>query len=204
MSLPFDDDQLRAAYAPGKRRGPDCPTPDALLAAVRGEGVEAERLRVLDHALQCESCRSELALLHAVSDPGAAKAQRGSVLRRRAIPLALAATVLLAFGLARVFRPTDEILSERGGTSDVVLVSPANGNSVGDSVTFVWRPVTRALDYQLEVTDNEGTILSTTVTTDTTWRPGTPLPPGECRWWIIAHLDDRTERRSETWVLKAR
>ena len=72
MSRSFDDEALRAAYEPALREtstthGPDCPTETQLFAAVRGEGDEPERLRVLDHALKCPACRRDLALLHAVA-----------------------------------------------------------------------------------------------------------------------------------------
>jgi hypothetical protein len=62
MSRDFDDEALRAAYEPALREsttthGRDCPSETALLSAVRGEGSEAERLRVLVHALKCPACR---------------------------------------------------------------------------------------------------------------------------------------------------
>src|SRR5215218_1172637 len=111
MSDQFDDEQLRAAYEPSLRgrradHGASCPSPDALLAAVRGEGAERQRLEVLDHALRCNACRPELALLHSVSGPAAelklVTRQRGSW--QRFVPWAAAASIMLAVGLVTVDR----------------------------------------------------------------------------------------------------
>jgi len=110
MSPQFDDEALRAAYEPALREsatthGPDCPTEQELLSAVRGEGDEAERLRVLDHALKCPACRRDLALLHAVSsEPRAARRVIRDLSWQRWMPAALAASLMLAAGLAGVDR----------------------------------------------------------------------------------------------------
>ena len=66
MSGHFDDDALRAAYEPALRdstttHGPDCPSESALLAAVRGEGSQAERLRVQAQIQAEETDRLRLA-----------------------------------------------------------------------------------------------------------------------------------------------
>jgi hypothetical protein len=203
MNQPFNDDQLRAAYQPTKRRGPDCPSPDALLAAARGEGPEAERRRVLDHALSCADCRPELALLSSVSEPVSKSVSIADRLRQRAMPIALAATVVLAIGVASLIRK-NESTTVRGGTSDVVLASPANGaRAEGDEVTFVWRPVPGALSYTLEVSAADGTIIHTVRTTDTVAAGPSPrLAPGDQRWWVRVKTDDGSERRSETRLLR--
>src|SRR4051794_13197107 len=111
MSRQFDDEALRAAYAPAlgestTKHGPDCPTEIELLAAVRGEGDEAARLRVLDHALKCPACRRELALLDAVSRGEKSAATRRTVERSspRWMPVALAASLMIAVGVAGVTR----------------------------------------------------------------------------------------------------
>ena len=68
----IDDELLRTAYAVHLRRDADrveasvCPSPEALLALVRREGAEADRLAVLDHVMSCAHCRAEFDLLRAV------------------------------------------------------------------------------------------------------------------------------------------
>ncbi len=160
MSERFDDEGLRQAYAPRLRRpaahGPECPAPDALLAAVRGEGPEAERLRVLDHALSCAACRPELALLHTVSG-GASTTRPVATLPnrwRRLAPLALAASVLIAvgiFGAERFLNRNAPEPTRSAGGDAPVLAAPADRAALSDgTVGFAWHPMPGALRYTLE------------------------------------------------------
>jgi hypothetical protein len=207
MNDRFSDEELRAAYAPKARaskRGPDCPSPEALLAALRGEGEEAERLRVLDHALRCDVCRPELALLHSVSGASSSPAGRMPTTWRRFIPVAAAASiVLIALVGLNQFLNRDGVM--RGaGSSDVELVTPAsNATITGDSTRFLWHTVPGAIRYTLEAAASDGTIIATRETTDTT--VVVKLTAGneaDVRWWIKASMDDGTEKRSEPRVLR--
>jgi hypothetical protein len=179
----------------------DCPTPDALLAALRGEGAEGQRLRVLDRALQCDACRREMALLHAVSEP-----PRRAVVARpwvRTTSLAIAASALLAVGLYGVRRRDGRDEVTRAGPAELTLVAPAPGSVRGDSVAFVWRPVAGAFEYTLEVDAADGAVLLTRSGADTAVvapLPGAAL--GELRWSVRARLDDGSERRSESRPLR--
>jgi len=215
MSPQFDDEALRAAYEPALREsatthGPDCPTEQELLSAVRGEGDEAERLRVLDHALKCPACRRELALLHAVSSGEKSAAPR--VVREiswNRWPAALAASLMLAAGLVGVVRLRTrgvEDITRAGGVAGPVLVTPANGAAVRPGlVRFVWRPIPEVIQYTLEVDATDGTVLFSSPTRDTTFSASIALTAvGENRWLIRAKLQDGSEKRSETWVLKVR
>lgn len=211
MNSEFDDDELRDAYAPLLRqttttKRQDCPAPEALMAALRGEGPEAERLRVLDHALRCPACRPELALLRTVSAGGTAETGRRfrpGTWARAVIPLAAAAVAVLAVGVwFGQRRPVDVTRANGGG--ELALVEPAPGSALGDGpVTFVWRAVEGAIRYTLEVDAPDGTVVYSTETTDTT--AGAALTAtGELRWWVRAHLDDGSERRSEARVIRLR
>jgi hypothetical protein len=218
MSRDFDDEALRAAYEPALREstpthGPDCPSETALLSAVRGEGSEAERLRVLDHALRCPACRRDLALLHAVSGPNRTPARRAfrDVSWRTWGPAALAASLVLGAGLAGVIRVRGRGAEEitRSGTSadgGPVLVTPANGAAVRvGPVEFVWRPISGVIQYVLEVDATNGTVLFSSLTRDTTLRASiAPAAVGDNRWLVRAKLQDGSEKRSETWVVKVR
>lgn len=215
MSPNFDDEALRAAYEPALREsttthGPDCPTESELLSAVRGAGDEAERLRVLDHALKCSACRRELALLHAVSSGERGAAPRAiRHLTWHRWPAALAASLVLAVGLAGVIRwrtPGTEDITRAGTAAGPVLVTPANGAAVSAGlVRFVWRPIPGVIQYTLEVDATDGTVLVSSSTRDTTFRA--PIPPtavGENRWLVRAKMQNGSERRSDTWVLRVR
>jgi hypothetical protein len=64
------DARLRDLYArglhtPDERRG--CPDADTMLALVRGEGAEEQRLATIDHVMSCEACSREFELLRALA-----------------------------------------------------------------------------------------------------------------------------------------
>jgi anti-sigma factor RsiW len=216
MSSAFDDKELRAAYEPALREsttthGPDCPTESELFAAVRGEGIEAERLRVLDHALKCPACRRELALLHAVSTGETVAASRN--IRERSwknwVPAALAASLVLVAGLAGLARlrvRTSDEVTRAGAAAGPALVTPANGAAVRSGlVSFTWRSMPAVIQYTLEVDAADGTVLVSSPTRDTTLRaPIAATAVGENRWLVRAKLQDGSEKRSEAWVLKVR
>ena len=218
MSERFDDDELRAAYvrvgATDTTRGAECPTPESLAAAVRGEwtGSDAERLHVLDHAMRCAACRPEAALLHALGAPprrGVAMRDRVWPVNRRAT-LAAAATVLVAVGLyganrgQRATRADD--LTRGTVDGDLALVAPASAAAgTSDSIAFVWRSVAGAFRYTLEVDAADGSVLYTATTVDTALvAPLGGVPRGEHRWSVRARLDDGSERHSESRPLRLR
>ena len=218
MTREFDGDELRSAYEPALRvaateHRPDCPSAEALQAAVAGKGAERERLVVLDRALTCPACRRELALLQAI---GAVESrERTAVVRRsawtRLVPLAVAATVLLAVGLTAVniwrgkAAPLDDVL-RAGLTGAPVLLAPASGAAVSqEQLQFVWRTVPGALRYSLELDASDGTVLFGATTNDTSYtRSLVGTPVGEHRWLVRARMDDGTERRSEARILRVR
>ena len=159
MNDRLSDEDLRAGYSAGTRaprrvHGPDCPGPDVLLAALRGEGTEDERVRILDHALQCDACRPELALLHSVSTEGASSAPSGRVpfAWRRFVPVAAAASIaLVSLVVLKQFFNAENVM--RGGTNDVELIAPPdNATLAATSANFVWHSVPGAIRYTLEIT----------------------------------------------------
>lgn len=208
MSERFEDEELRAAYATiatdaTATHQPDCPSSEELLAAARGEGSRDVRLRVLDQALRCAACRRELALLHAVS--GVSEKER-SALRlhawRRWVPLAAAAVLVLSVGLLTFERsPADNVV--RGMGDDLALVAPEAGASHGAGpITLVWQRVPDALRYTVEVDAADGRVLYGTSTTDTVHLvPDGTLRVRETRWWVRAHMNDGSERRSNARTL---
>ena len=216
MSGPMNDDELRNAYAPALRtpsggRGPDCPEPEALLAAVQGAGHEAERLRILDHALGCAYCRRELALLHAVSNaaPQARSVAVRSFAWRRFLPLAAAASLLLAVGVFSVnqWRDTAGDATIRAiDAGQPALLGPAAEAAVPrGALTFVWRPVDGAFRYTLEIDAADGTLLFSAATSDTVLTARLDrIAPGRHHWLVRARMNDGSELRSETRVLELR
>ena len=217
MPRPFDDDALRAAYEPMLREsttthGADCPSETELFAAVRGEGDPTVRLRVLDHALKCAACRRELALLHAVANGETRAAPRAIRERswRRWMPAGalLAASLVVAVGVASVARfrdrGTEDVTRAAGPAGGPRLVAPANASAVRPGlVQFVWRSIPGVIQYTLEVDAIDGTVLVSSPTRDTTLRaPISATALGENRWLVRAKLQDGSEKRSDTWVLR--
>jgi hypothetical protein len=91
-----------------------------------------------------------------------------------------------------------------GDAAGPALVTPANGAAVDAGlVRFAWRPIPGAIQYTLELDATDGTIIFSSPTRDTTFKaPIAATAAGENRWLIRAKLEDGSEKRSETWVLK--
>jgi hypothetical protein len=216
------DERLRELYerALAERGAPErarCASPEAILALVRREGAEERRLETLDHVMACDACRAEFELLRAIEQAGAgAGAARAPAARpwssggwRRAAPLALAASVLLAVGVG-VWqqvggRAGPEV--ERGAPDSVTLLAPAAGTAAGATVRFVWHSVPGARRYDLEVMDAGGAVVYATTTADTvvTVRDTARLRPAtDYRWWVRATDDAGAQRASAVRRLRVR
>ena len=121
----------------------------------------------------------------------------------------MAASLVLAAGLAGVIRVRTrdaEDITRAGAAAGPVLLTPVNGAAVrAGLVRFVWRPIPGVIQYTLEVDASDGTVLVSSPTRDTTFTaPIAPTAVGENRWLIRAKLDDGSEKRSETWILRVR
>jgi hypothetical protein len=191
------------------RGAPDdssCVSPEAILALVRREGSEAERLATLEHVMSCSACHREYEWLSAVDRAAVesggvpAAATRGFWWPAR--PLALAASLLLAVGLGllvqRAILRTPE--PQRGGAGDIVLLAPPPDAAPTGPITFAWRPLPEASGYVLEVQRPDGSVAFTDTTRDTTAilaEPGGVLPEAEYRWWVREETDGAEPRASD-------
>jgi hypothetical protein len=189
------DSRLQELYAQvlaRRDREPEsgaCVSPDDLLALARREGSEERRLEILDHAMTCNQCRRELALLQAIEAAGAA--MQGTSRHRTKIwdrwkPLALAASVLLAVGLGIAVRQrsvSDDI--SRGGEA-IQLLAPPSEVLPGQALVFIWHPLVGARRYRLEILDRADAVIFSGDTPDTTLSvlAGRLRPGEEYRWWV--------------------
>jgi hypothetical protein len=196
----------------------DCPDADVLLALVRREGTEEDRLRTLDHVMSCGECMRELELLRAIENAGSRVsgaspvARRDSVVSwRRAVPLALAASAVLAVSLVvGRGRGGDGRLGEPTRGADVALTvhTPRDVElGVGDSLVLAWQPAAGAARYVVEVLDADGRAAIADTTSDTTHvvRDLGRLAPGrDYRWWVRAPATDGAQRASTLFRLRVR
>ena len=188
--------------------------PDAILALVRREGAEEERLRVLNHVMSCERCRQSFELLKSVESagavvtresgagdvarPAAATGDEGdagvvpieSRRRWRVLTLALAASIILVVGIGVLTRIqiSRQAEPERGGADVVTLLSPAEAVAADAPLVFAWRPLAGARSYELQVLDTQGAVQYRTTTKDTLLTLVGLLRPGEHRWLVRARV----------------
>jgi hypothetical protein len=193
-----NEERLREIYAGalasrGAKAGRTaaCPLPEAVLALVRREGSEEERLATLDHVMSCADCRSEFDLLRSIELAGA---EAGATARpgRRSwlVPAALAASVLLAVGIGRLALPTapEGEVVRSGSDAGVTLVAPPPESPAGSAMLFAWHPIPGAVRYRLEVLTSDGEVALEAETADTaiTLQGAAGLAPGDYKWWVGA------------------
>ena len=187
-----------AARAAGESAG--CATPESILALVRREGSEEQRLATLEHVMSCAACHRDFEWLKAVDESGveASAGTRGVAQRAwwRSAPLALAASVLVAVGtgivLSGVLQPGAD--RERGAGRDIVLLSA--GAQAGDGpIAFVWRALPETSGYVLEVQRQDGSVVLADTTRDTVAVvERARLAPGAVyRWWVREVTDGGAE-----------
>jgi hypothetical protein len=176
-----------------------CPPPEDLLAVVEQNGSEAARLRTVNHAAGCTECGEELELLRVTR-----------VVRERSrvpnVAFAIAASLLFVVGLGyygfarRSVSDGDGTGLTRDGAGDVRLVAPAD-TVAGRFTALVWRPVSDAASYVVELRNEDGAVLTRGTTADTTFSvPDSAriAPNADTYWSVTARLADGTERRSAT------
>jgi hypothetical protein len=212
-----NDEALREAYqkALDARRvsgRESCVAPEAMLALLRHEGAEDQRLEALDHVMGCGACRPEFELLRAVEQAGAdAKERAGSprlwIPRRFAVPLALAASLILVVTVGQRLRSPEGPDVERGTTDGVTLLGPPSEIAAGTSPTFAWKPVPGAQSYELEVLDEAGALVWDTKTNETSATMPDPIlmvPGKSYRWWVRTATPSGNQRASAVRTLRIR
>ena len=200
--------QLRAAYADAvAARRPEtraaCPPAETILALVRREGSEDQRIATLNHVLSCADCERELGLLRALERAGTmdTPTPRRAPWRRR-LGIALAASVVLAVALGPARHLLEPERTVRGGTEPLAPIAPAADAVLpiapASPPTFVWHAVPGAEGYTLELLTGEGALVASAKTKDTTLTLASPgaLAPGEYQWSVTARESDGSELRS--------
>ncbi len=197
----MNEERLRKLYQDALAPGSDatatgrtsCVSPEQLLALVRREGTENSRLATLDHVMVCHSCRHEFDLLRAVEQAGV---QSGAGPRARwrwhnLAPIGLAASLLLALGVAIGLNRAGERPDQLRGASDgVTLVAPSAQVGADEPITFVWHRVRHANRYVLELLkgggDGEAVLSRETSDTALVLDPKLIQPGAQYVWWVRA------------------
>ena len=165
-------------------------TPEMIAAYLGQEVSGEERQAVQQHLLTCKECRVDLA---EASELGAARHR----VRWLAVGLPAAAAAVLAVALfgpstRDVTNDTTVLRGEQAeGTERFEAVSPINGTEMSrDSLVFRWRSEGAQAHYVMTLTDENGDVLWTTGTSDTTL--GFPrdvgLVSGRTYFWYVDAL----------------
>jgi hypothetical protein len=130
-----------------------------VVALVERRGPEIERLKTLDRVMRTSDGRRTYELLQAAAF---AVRPAPSVERRYAIPLALAALLVLGaagggFFMMRTRGVSEAMMSARADV--LVLTTPAANAEVLDEATFGWRSVNGASGYDLEILDDQNIVV---------------------------------------------
>jgi len=197
-----DEQRLSRLYSAGvsERQVGDraaCVPPEAILAVILGESPEADRLTTLYLVLSCPAGHRDYEHLSAVEETGTKLeriAERRDAPWRRLIPLAAAASIVLAVGTLIVMdRPgTAGDGAERGGGREIALYAPGGEVAMSDPVAFAWTPVPGASRYVLEVLGPDGAVIFSDSTADTsaTLAPSGTLVPGTTYRWSVRTLEE--------------
>jgi len=161
--------------------------PDRIAAYLARE-LPADELRsVQQHMLDCRDCRQDMA--EASQLAGSGRPRRWLAIT---VPAAVAAIALLVVFSGQGADPDSPVL--RGGAEGVrqfAAIAPSLGASVaGDSVLFVWRSEGGGAHYAMTVTDENGDVIWTIGTSDTSVVPprGVELMAGRSYFWFVDAL----------------
>ncbi len=158
------EDELASAYRAGIHRqpwpGPDCPSQAAIGRLALGEGGADERVSLAEHVAECAQCAALVRDMRSLEGWAQRVADPQSRARRPwRRPVALAASVALAVGVALLLRETAERSPEaiRGTAAQV---TPAPGAELPHPPErFSWPDHPGATGYRVELQDGRGDLL---------------------------------------------
>lgn len=167
----------------------DVPVED-IVAVVERRGSEEHRAAILNRLIAMADGRRELDLVRA-----AVRASQPPRTLRFRIPLAIAATLVIALLGRAVLRDNPSVDPMRGDTATpgtISLLAPPEEQAAADSTRFMWTRVPAATSYQPELIDDSGIIVWTATTPDTSLSLPTNiiLTPGRMyRWRVVARTE---------------
>lgn len=123
----------------------------------------------------------------------------GAVARRLSTLAAIAAVLVIGLPLASYYLGRAPKPDAARADDDVILVSPRGDTREARPITFVWRRLAEAKQYELTVMADDGEHVFAETTTDTTVQTSVALVAGkEYDWNVSARLANGAEKVSET------
>ncbi len=157
--------ELRQLFVHGRRRkrsvASDCPQPERIWEAVRGEATPAEVESLLDHTLRCQFCAEDWRLARGVgveADSEESESRLGARRgwwRRPPVWLATAAVLVLAIlGIQRAVErsgPTPVFRESSLDNPSIQSLVPEEGSLPRDNFLLKWRPGPEGSLYTVRV-----------------------------------------------------
>jgi hypothetical protein len=182
--------------------------PEAMIDVLTRRTPAAERQRVLLAVMSDPRCRQEFDLLRAIvtEAPGATRFRPE---RSRAPILAIALVVLLAAAAyaGRGWLPIIRAqLLQQGRTAfPLQLVAPRAGENQAAGLTFIWRSIPGATNYEFNLVTRNGRMILLSTVNDTTLTLADSIALNaeeDYRWWVEATGPDGKPQRSEVRSLR--
>jgi hypothetical protein len=178
-----------------------CPGPEALRGIAEHTSSREERLDVMEHVAGCLPCQRELALLAQIAD---ARPRRIGLSRSWWLAAAASVVLAVAGGHALLSRGQDEAVL-RGAPEAVQLIAPLGAAARPTTDALVWHAVPDAARFEVEILDDQGSVVYHTEVRDTSaalpsvLRSGTPY-----QWRVSAIRRDgtRVESAVRSFVLR--
>ncbi len=188
------DDRLRALYAAGVAAESlaSHPEPEAIAAAVERRGPEAERLRTLGHIAACPQCRRDFELLRATHRAGRELVARPWWVRAGGIAAAAVLIAMVGIAVGRITErgpastPRDRSAPPAEAVRVIEILGPPPGALTTAAPQLVWRAVSGARSYRVEVLDGTGAVIARRDTPDTVVAALSLRPGRTYRWWVQA------------------
>lgn len=199
----MNETTLREVYARVQAaRGSDrraCPSPETIRDLAAAQSHDERSADAFDHVMGCAACVREYELLRSVA---VAERKAQPVRRVQWVPMALAASALLAVGLVATLNRPEQVMRGAAVDTDGTITVAR-----GDSIRLVWNVVPGADAYRVELLDRTGVLLQDRTTSDTmvVFAPElVPLGVFDFDWLVVARRADGNEQRSPLRPLRVR
>ena len=205
--------RLRAAFTapvPAAWNQEDCPEPDLIWEAVRGELPPDEIRDIVDHVAVCASCAEDWRVAMEFEKESEARQNVHSFPARRFQPWVAAAAAAIVLTVAGVYvretQKPEQVAEYRGELSKIEALVPPGEVLPRQGFVLAWKPVPGAESYDLLVTTTElDSVVSPKGLTTTRYQVPADalasLPAGaQLHWSVAAVFPDGSREQSPTFT----